>query len=205
MRAAATARAGAVSQSNDTAGDASARIKDATARMADAASAAGAAFGDTVSETYGRAAAGTGRAASKIAGSASRIRTSAVAGGRDMMEFCREQPLLVAGLGVAVGAVIGAVLPSTRVEDRLMGDASDGLRRQTREFANAQLEKANMVAKRGDDAGKQEAEHQGLSSESLAHDARSGVEETGIAPSSKTEPRCDQVSGDGLEPLHERH
>jgi hypothetical protein len=202
--AAAAAESGAVSRAMDAMGDTSARIKDATARMADAASAAGAAFGDSVSETYGHAAAGTGRA-SRIAGSASRIGSSAVAGGRDMMEFCREQPLLVAGLGIAVGAVIGAVLPRTRVEDRLMGDASAELRRQTREFAGAQLQKVTTVVERGYDAAKQEAEHQGLSGAGVASDAASGVEQTSIAPSSETEPHSDQRSGERLEPLHERH
>jgi hypothetical protein len=121
------------------------------------------------------------------------------------MEFCREQPLVVAGLGFAVGAVIGAVLPRTQAEDRLMGDASEELKQQTRDFAGERLDKAKTVAERGYDTAKQEAERQRLSAEAIANDAASRVEDTSIAPSSETEPRSDQASGERLEPLHERH
>jgi hypothetical protein len=36
-----------------------------------------------------------------------------------------EQPLLLGALGIAVGAAIGAALPSTEQEDRLFGSARD--------------------------------------------------------------------------------
>src|SRR6266508_2485297 len=71
------AAADAASQAKETMSDATAQVKDAasqvkdtTVRLKDAATAAGAEFGDTVSATYGRAAAGAGRAATSVAGSA---------------------------------------------------------------------------------------------------------------------------------------
>ncbi|MBA1200337.1 DUF3618 domain-containing protein [Pseudomonas capeferrum] len=39
----------------------------------------------------------------------------------------KEQPLVIAAIGIALGAAIGAALPSTRKEDELMGDTSDRL------------------------------------------------------------------------------
>jgi ElaB/YqjD/DUF883 family membrane-anchored ribosome-binding protein len=39
----------------------------------------------------------------------------------------KEQPLVLAAIGIALGAVLGAALPSTRKEDELMGDARDNL------------------------------------------------------------------------------
>jgi hypothetical protein len=36
-----------------------------------------------------------------------------------------EQPLVVGALGIAVGALIGAALPSTEQEDRLLGPVRD--------------------------------------------------------------------------------
>ena len=45
----------------------------------------------------------------------------------DLDHAVREHPLVVAALGVAVGAAIGASLPSTRLEARAMGDARDQL------------------------------------------------------------------------------
>jgi hypothetical protein len=112
--------------------DAASRVKDTTGRLKDAAAAAGSAFGDTVSSTYDRAAAGAGRAASAMVGSASRIGNNALASGRDFMEFFRDQPLVLAGIGLAVGVAVGALLPRTQAEDQLMGEASDELKEQTK-------------------------------------------------------------------------
>src|SRR6516164_1582259 len=38
------------------------------------------------------------------------------------VSICRDQPLVLGGIGVALGAVLGAILPMTEAEDRLMGD-----------------------------------------------------------------------------------
>src|SRR5947207_6849008 len=185
--------------------DAAARTKDATARLGDAASAAGAAFGDAVSETYDRTAGGAGRAASAIAGSASTLGNSAAASGRDIMDFCRDQPLVVAGLGLAVGAAVGAMLPRTRAEDQFMGDLSDQLKEQTKEFAGEQLDKAKTVGERAYDAAQHEAERQGLSAEAAASEAASRVEDTSIAPSDEKDAASEQTGGgEKRERLHER-
>ena len=41
-----------------------------------------------------------------------------------------EQPLLIGALGLALGAVVGALLPRTQTEDRLVGEASDNVAHQ---------------------------------------------------------------------------
>ena len=41
-----------------------------------------------------------------------------------MEQFAREQPILVAALGVAFGAAVGASLPMTKAEQDFMGDAA---------------------------------------------------------------------------------
>ena len=41
-----------------------------------------------------------------------------------------QNPLLVAGAGLVIGAVIAAALPSTETEDNLFGETSDAVRRQ---------------------------------------------------------------------------
>ena len=60
-----------------------------------------------------------------------------------------EQPLVVAALGVAVGAVLGAMLPRTRREDELLGDTRDELlgsaRSTLREQAGQLREPAERV------------------------------------------------------------
>jgi hypothetical protein len=95
----------------------------------------------------------------------------AAASGRDFMDFCRDQPLVLAGIGLAVGAAIGAMLPRTEAEDQFMGDASDELKEQTKEFAGEQLQKAKNVGERAYDSAQEEAERQGLSP-TMPHDER---------------------------------
>jgi ElaB/YqjD/DUF883 family membrane-anchored ribosome-binding protein len=56
-----------------------------------------------------------------------------------------EQPLLVGALGLAVGAALGALLPSTDAENRLMGEASDAVTRQISETAQEQYSQAKEV------------------------------------------------------------
>jgi hypothetical protein len=206
------AAANAAAQAKETMSDATAQVKDAAAQVKDttvhfkdAATAAGAAFSDTVSDTYDRAAAGAGRAATAVAGSASRIGTSAAASGRDFMDFCRDQPLVLAGMGLAVGAAIGALLPRTQAEDQLMGDVSDELKEQTRGFAGEQLEKAKNIGERAYDAAQQEAERQGLSGEAVASEAASRIKDASIAPSSEAEACSDETGETKPEPVHERH
>lgn len=58
---------------------------------------------------------------------AARLRATASKGWRRMS---REQPLLLGALGLAVGAALGALLPRTRMEDELVGEASDTVTRQ---------------------------------------------------------------------------
>jgi Protein of unknown function (DUF3618) len=206
------AAADAVSKAKETISDAAAQVKDAssqakdtTMHLKDAATAAGAAFGDTLSTTYDRAAAGAGRAASTISGSASRIGSSAAASSRNVVDFCRDQPLVLAGIGLAVGAAIGALLPRTQAEDQLMGGVSDELKEQTKEFAGEQLEKAKKVGERAYDAAQQEAERQNLSGEAVGNEAASRINETSIAPSSEAETCSDEPGETKPEPAHDRH
>jgi ElaB/YqjD/DUF883 family membrane-anchored ribosome-binding protein len=42
-------------------------------------------------------------------------------------QVLKDQPLIIAAIGVALGAVLGAALPSTRKEDELMGGTRDDL------------------------------------------------------------------------------
>lgn len=113
-------------------------------RMRDAASTAGtrlAAAGDTIADSANRRTEAIGRVASEI-GRNSR------AASRAMSDFGHEQPLIVAAAGLVLGAIIGAVLPSTETEDRLIGDSSDAAKEKLREMAGEQYAKAKDIAAR---------------------------------------------------------
>lgn len=64
-----------------------------------------------------------------------------------------EQPLLLGVLGLALGATLGALLPSTRKEDELMGETRDDLLTTAKDNLNAAKEK--FVETRSDLSGSQ--------------------------------------------------
>lgn len=57
-----------------------------------------------------------------------------------------EQPLALGAVGIAVGALLGASLPRTRQEDRLLGATSDSLTRKAKTLAEQGYEKAQGLA-----------------------------------------------------------
>lgn len=58
--------------------------------------------------------------------------------GRRMLE---EQPLVVGAVGIALGALLGALLPRTRVETQALGEARDRLVEKAEEAVGESLEK----------------------------------------------------------------
>jgi hypothetical protein len=112
-------------------GQARSRAGDATAALGDAASAL---YGG-VSHTAGRTASGVRVFASGTAST-----------GRDVFDFARDQPLVLAGLGLAFGAAVGAAFRSTEVERQLMGEASDDLKERTQALAAENYEKSRSTA-----------------------------------------------------------
>lgn len=111
--------------------DATARARKAAASLSDGASSAYETAKSRASDNYERVA-GLGQ------------RTAVAAG--DLLQFCKTQPLVLAGLGMAIGAVIGALIPATETEDRLMGETSDQLKDQARDATQEQIQRAKSAA-----------------------------------------------------------
>ena len=132
LRDAGSAVQEAGSAAAETLRDAGGRASDAVGHAMDSATSAMRAIGDRTSSAYQR--------------TASTIRDSSrsvVEGAGTAIEFSKDQPLLLAGLGLTVGAVLGALLPRTRTEDRLMGDAADDVK----ESASRVAERAKQKTK----------------------------------------------------------
>jgi ElaB/YqjD/DUF883 family membrane-anchored ribosome-binding protein len=68
-----------------------------------------------------------------------------------------EQPLMVGVLGLAAGALLGALLPSTRREDEMMGGMRDELLDNAKETVSEQSERLKESAKRVADVAAEEA------------------------------------------------
>ncbi|MDF2997139.1 MAG: hypothetical protein K0R27_2776 [Xanthobacteraceae bacterium] len=134
------------------------QARSAVASIKDAASSTVGAAGEAYEGLAGRASA----SATAAADAARNLGENAKTTGRVVADFCREQPLVVAGLGIAIGAALGALLPSTDVEDRVMGAASDDIKEEVRETATDTYERAAAVAGRAMDAATEEAAKQGF-------------------------------------------
>ena len=128
----------------DVAGQANAAAGRVGDRMRSAASTAGAnlaAAGDGLTDSARSSARAIGDAATEIA-------RSGRSASRAVGDFGRQQPLIVAATGLVLGAIIGALLPSTELEDELVGETSDAAKDKLREMAGEQYEKAKDIAER---------------------------------------------------------
>jgi hypothetical protein len=69
---------------------------------------------------------------------------------------------LIAGLGVAIGAIVAAALPETKVEAKAMGQASDGVKRAAAEAAQSGFGAAKDAAMSAADAATSRVAEAGL-------------------------------------------
>jgi len=82
--------------------------------------------------------------------------------GRQTSEIVDRYPLSLVALGVAAGAALGAGAPSTRAEDRWMGETSDTVKRRAADAARESAQSAKSGARAAVDAAADEARNQGL-------------------------------------------
>ena len=90
--------------------------------------------------------------------------------------------MLLAGLGIAIGALAGALLPATEAENRLMGGTSDSLKEQAQEVASEEVESAKKIGERALDAATDEAAKQGIAGERERGAEEPQAEQAALAP-----------------------
>ena len=92
------------------------------------------------------------------------------------IDLVDRNPLLVGGIGLAIGAFIAASLPASDAENRMFGERSDDLKDKAMEAASQGVERAKDVAAGmvGDVAAA--AARQGLNAEGLASAVESVTE-----------------------------
>lgn len=95
--------------------------------------------------------------------------------GDGLNHLLTDRPLVVGALGVAVGAVIGALLPSTRREDELMGETRNSLLDQAQIAARDTAGKAMSAVTAAAEAVVHEAEAQGLTRSHGEEELRAAV------------------------------
>lgn len=173
----------AVSSIGETANQAGARAREvaytAGTHVSDAAGRAGSA----VSDVAGRATLGISRAAGDAAATTSDLGRQARS---QISNLVDRHPLVLGGIGLALGAAIAASFRSTETEARLVGETSDKLKRRTREMVEAQFERAQTIAERAYEAASNEAQEQGLSVDAVREAAvQLGEKVSAVAESAK--------------------
>jgi len=173
---AATYGSGVGSQSNDPRGRATASIdgmrEQASRSFRDAAgtlrqTAAGA------TNTVGQAATSATNAAVEAARSVSGSTMDAARrANRTIGDTVQQNPMLFAGLGLVIGALIASSLPRTDLEDGLVGSTSDGLKARAQDAAADQFETARNAATSAFSNVAESAKREGLSPEGLEASAQ---------------------------------
>ena len=95
------------------------RRRGPDASLADATNSAASAIDDTKQRVRIRS------AGSSAAEGASDISQGAAEAGRSFRAFCREHPLVLGGIGVALGALVGAALPTSETGDHVDAGAAE--------------------------------------------------------------------------------
>jgi hypothetical protein len=137
-------------------------ISDATKSGYEKAAAGYHSMAEGLSETYDSAADQAHEMANSIGQTASDMRDSVSSAGNGVARILREQPLVLAGLGLAIGGLLGAYLPTTELEEKVMGKASDKLKGKIRDTASETLAKGKAVADRALQEAREEALDQGI-------------------------------------------
>lgn len=140
----------AMSGIGDSIDSATGAVKDRAQSAMSSLSETASGIGDSLSNAYGAVSGSVSSAANTCVDAANSIIPSQdelIQASQRIWDFCKDQPLVVAGLGLAIGAAIGSAIPVTEAERRLMGETSDQLKQKAQEFVNDPLKSANQMAK----------------------------------------------------------
>jgi vacuolar-type H+-ATPase subunit H len=131
-----------VSRATSAASDAASRAREMGSHLASRASEAGSEAMESIS-SLGQQAVST---VSSRADSMRRMSSNISPGSRGLEELAQAQPLVFGAVGLAMGAALGAILPRTEAEDRLMGEARESMAERVGEAAREGMDTVRNVA-----------------------------------------------------------
>ena len=116
------------------------------------------------------------------------------------VKLAEEQPLIVAVAGIALGAILAAALPRTKIEDDLMGETSDTIKETAGEVASEQIAKISSEADKVAEEVKETISEHGLTPKAAVNVVRDVGERvaTAVGAGEKTgrQPSDRQVLGE---------
>lgn len=110
------------------------------------------------SELRRRAGSAMDRTKDAVSGQVHAVQSGARNAQRRAKDFYESEPLIVGAVGVVAGALIGALLPSTRAEDRLLGEYGARVRQSASDMASTAAERAKAAGAEGARAAAEAAE-----------------------------------------------
>lgn len=113
----------------------------------------------------------------------------------NLTDMIERHPVMAGGIAFAVGTLLAASLPVTRPENRMMGSASDDVKRRTQDLASEGLEQAEEVAQKVYHSAAEQVSEEGLTPEAARaatraamKTARDAVEQPASNPSRPNRP-----------------
>lgn len=133
------------------------RVKD---NIADRVDGVKSAIGNTATK-IGSAVTGTTARVGEAVGSAVPDGSEVADGAKRAASMLKENPLGVLLSGVAIGFVVGSLLPSTELENDRLGNLSDNLKEQVKDAGSQALQHGKAVLKETAQAAQQSAQQHG--------------------------------------------
>jgi hypothetical protein len=121
---------------------------------------------DATAETQAKVSGAAGDAWAQVP-SRDQLKSTLERTGATAAENIRQNPLLVGGVGLAIGALLASALPSSRVEDEWVGDAAERVKGGARQAAARGFEHVKEAASAAMESAAEQAEENGLSPEGL--------------------------------------
>jgi len=81
------------------------------------------------------------------------------------------QPMIVAAVGLGLGAIIGAMLPESRIEQETFGEAREDLVQKVKGYGKEQVEKVEEVVRAAGEAAREKAREKGLTPENFGSES----------------------------------
>jgi ElaB/YqjD/DUF883 family membrane-anchored ribosome-binding protein len=127
---------------------------------------------DAVQDAAAQAAEGASAAATDAK---ERLVTAGVQSRDAITDLVERNPLLVAGLGLAVGAFVAACLPATPAERRIVGPSADSLKDSVRELGAKGIARARNVTNAVASDVVEAASHEGIDAQGVSNAVRGFV------------------------------
>ncbi len=135
------------------------KVDEARARMSNAAHRVGDRVSGMTDRVSGRAHEVADRARGRVSSTMHSMRDRTQGARSDLMNLVQEQPIALGALALAAGALIGAALPITQYENRLVGPTRDRTLARAKELGQREYEhlketvQSSMERRTGADAG----------------------------------------------------